>query len=126
MAAVAEEARARNVPLLVSTLSNGIQVHPDPKVRAEYARRLGVADLDYPDRRVKSVADEVGFPVLNLVYPLRAQAEATGTFLHGFKNTKLGTGHWNEHGHALAGKLIAAELCRILGEQETLTAMERR
>ena len=81
---------------------------------ADYARRLGVADLDYPDRRVKSVAGEVGFPVLNLVYPLRAQAEATGTFLHGFKNIIPGTGHWNEHGHAIAGKLMAAELCRIL------------
>jgi hypothetical protein len=32
-------------------------------------------------------------------------------FLHGFPNTRPGFGHWNEAGHALAARLIAARLC---------------
>jgi len=28
--------------------------------------------------------------------------------MHGFANTRLGTGHWNETGHRVAGELAAA------------------
>jgi hypothetical protein len=35
-------------------------------------------------------------------------------FLHGFKNTPMGFGHWNATGHNVAGKLIAAKLCSMI------------
>jgi hypothetical protein len=42
---------------------------------------------------------------------MQKYAEDENVFLHGFKNTELGTGHWNENGHQLAGKLIAGKIC---------------
>ena len=32
-------------------------------------------------------------------------------FFHGFKNSKFGTGHWNESGHNQASKLISEGIC---------------
>ena len=32
-------------------------------------------------------------------------------FFHGFKNSKFGTGHWNETGHHQASKLISEGIC---------------
>ena len=32
-------------------------------------------------------------------------------YLHGFPNTTLGGGHWNEAGHALAAELVVQHLC---------------
>jgi hypothetical protein len=31
--------------------------------------------------------------------------------VHGFRNTRLGFGHWNKTGHALAAELIARRMC---------------
>ena len=39
--------------------------------------------------------------------------------MHGFANTKLGTGHWNETGHQLAGQLIADRLCDLIQTSHT-------
>ena len=43
---------------------------------------------------------------------MQRRADATRVFLHGFKNSTPGFGHWNENGHALAAELIAARLCQ--------------
>jgi hypothetical protein len=37
-------------------------------------------------------------------------AEEHREFLSGFVNSALGRGHWNEAGHRLAGRIIAAEM----------------
>lgn len=110
LGAMAEEVRRRGARFLVVTLSNGIQVHPDPAVRAEFARRLSVADLFYPDRRIAAVGAREGFAVLSLAPALQRHAERNQSFVHGFDGS--GTGHWNREGHAVAGRLIAGELCR--------------
>ena len=34
-------------------------------------------------------------------------------YLHGFKNSKLGEGHWNIEGHDLASKLISNDICKL-------------
>jgi hypothetical protein len=106
-----EEVRRRGADFAVVTLTNGAQVHPDPAASGRLLERLGTSDLDYPDRRIKALGDRGGFPVLNLVPPFRDHARATGDHLHGFP-PGLGSGHWNEKGHALAGRLIAAWLCQ--------------
>jgi hypothetical protein len=107
---MAEEVRRRGARFLVVTLSNGIQAHPDPAVRAGFARRLRAADLFYPDRRVAAVGAREGFPVLGLAPALQRHAERNQSFVHGFDGS--GTGHWNREGHAVAGHVIAGELCR--------------
>lgn len=108
------EVKSRGAELLVVTLTNGIQVWPDPAVRANYMRRLGVSDLNYPDQRIEALGTHDGFPVLALAPPLSAYADQHRVFLHGFKNTHMGEGHWNELGHRLAGELIAKKLCEMI------------
>lgn len=111
---LSEEVRGRGAKFLMVTLSNPIQVHPEPAARAAFQSRLGVEDLFYPERRFKALGERHGFDVFNLAPAFQLHAERHRIFLHGFGD-QLGNGHWNESGHALAGELIAAELCRVAG-----------
>ena len=96
--------------LLVS-LSVGIQVHPDRAVREAFAKKLGVPDLFYPERRLLALGRAEDIRVIALAPELLRRAEADHVFLHGFPNTRMGTGHWNEAGHAAAAELLAQKLC---------------
>ncbi|MEX0727901.1 MAG: SGNH/GDSL hydrolase family protein [Planctomycetaceae bacterium] len=112
LGAMHAEAAAHNAKFCVVTLSNGIQVHPDAEVRDDFKKQFGIADLMYPDRRVKSIGERVGFPVHNLAEPLQKLAEEQRVYWHGFENTRMGTGHWNADGHRQAGELIVEFLQR--------------
>jgi hypothetical protein len=108
-----DEVESRGARFLVVTLSNAIQVHPEPRARQEFAKRLGVDDLLYPDLRLKALGEREGFEVLNLAPSLQAYAEQHKVFLHG-AGSQIGNGHWNAHGHALAGELVARRLCEVI------------
>ncbi|MEO6201844.1 MAG: SGNH/GDSL hydrolase family protein, partial [Nitrospirales bacterium] len=69
-------------------------------------------DLDYPEQRLRALGEIEGFPVLNLLYDFQQYAEQHHAHLHGFSNTKLGAGHWNEQGHELAAQLISKRICQ--------------
>jgi len=105
------EVRARGARLMIVTLSNPPQVHPDPEQRRQFARRVRAPDLLYPDRRLEHVAREAGIPFFMLAPVLREWAERTGNCVHGFANSVLCGGHWNALGHRVAGEAIAAALC---------------
>jgi hypothetical protein len=81
--------------------------------RAQYEKNLDVRDLFYADLRLKELGMRAGFEVLNLAPAFQNYADEHHVYLHGFANTKLGTGHWNEAGHRLAGELIASHLCDL-------------
>ena len=102
-----EELKSRSITFGVVTVSNPIQVHPDPAARRQVMERLEVPDLFYADRRIKALGEEAGFPVLNLAPLFQKYAEQHRVFLHGFKTLSLGAGHWNEDGHRLAAQMIA-------------------
>lgn len=95
----------------VVTLSNPIQVYPDPEVREQFMAREGIHDLFYPDHRIQAFCERSGIHVLTLAPDLQAFADQHHAFLHGFTNTIMGTGHWNVEGHRLAGERIARALC---------------
>jgi hypothetical protein len=99
---------------LLTSLSTGIQVHPDPEVRAAFERALGVSDLFLPERRLAALAEREGIPALLLAPELRAWAEANGTCVHGFVGAVPCGGHWNENANRLAAKRIAERLCEAL------------
>jgi hypothetical protein len=104
-----DEVRAHGSKFLIVTGSTGIQVYPDPKVRQDFMRRLGVNDLFYPDRRIKALGEREGIEVLNLAPALQEYADQSGAFLHG----KDGFGHWNVVGHRVAGEQIIEQLCEV-------------
>jgi hypothetical protein len=105
-----DEVRARGARFVVVTLSNGIQVHPDPSAREAFMRRVGATDLFYPDTRIKSLGEREGIEVLTLAPELQLYAERNKVFLHGF-GAELGNGHWNAEGHRVAGELLTQKLC---------------
>ncbi len=104
-----DEVRARNAQLLVVTLSNGIQVYPQPQVRQTFMRLLGVGDLFYPDNRIRQLCEREHIPAVILAPRLQEYADQNKAFLHGFDGK--GNGHWNNLGHRVAGELIATEIC---------------
>jgi hypothetical protein len=111
---IARECATHHVPLLVVTLANPPQIYPDPNVRASYMKLYGATDIFYPDERIKALGEREGFEVLNLAPPMQAYADAHHAFLCGFKNTRMGVGHWNAEGQRVAGELIAQKICAML------------
>ena len=106
-----KEVEQRNVPFVLVTGSNGIQVDPRESVREEFRKQLGVTDLFYFERRIQALATRHGIPAIGLSEQMAQVAQQEQLFLHGFPNTPKGRGHWNADGHRLAAKLIAEQLC---------------
>jgi hypothetical protein len=114
VSAANDDVKRHGAMFLAVTEDTGIQVWPDPAVRERFQHHLGVADLFYPDRRIEALGASQGFDVLALAPQLQSYAQAHHQFLHGFSNTPMGFGHWNEAGHAEAGQLIAQRLCAMI------------
>ncbi|MGF1613580.1 MAG: SGNH/GDSL hydrolase family protein [Gammaproteobacteria bacterium] len=106
-----EEVRAHGAEFFVVTLTTGAQVHPDPRFREQFQRRLGVSDLFYAERRIAALGQHAGFAVLNLAPEMQFFATFSGIWLHGFENSLPGIGHWNAAGHRLAATLIGKAIC---------------
>jgi hypothetical protein len=109
--AMRDEVQGKGALFFVATLSNGIQVYPEPSARAAFMQRVRIQDLFYPDRRIKSLGEREGFRVVNLAPALQEYAERNRVFLHGF-GEQTGNGHWNSEGHRVAGQMLARELCQ--------------
>lgn len=113
---VARETHGLGARFVLVTLSNSIQVHPDPARSRDFAAKLGVDDLFYPDQRIHQLAAREGWLAISLARPFRDHARRQGVCLHGFDNALPCAGHWNAEGHRLAGDRIAQDLCRAYGQ----------
>ncbi|HET6930103.1 MAG TPA: hypothetical protein VFI45_07260 [Candidatus Acidoferrum sp.] len=107
-----DEIRAHGAEFRIITLAARPQVIPEPAKRTELLRKLGVQDFSYADNRINEIAATLGISVTNLAPVLSSYAESRHVYLNGFHSSNLGTGHWNETGHRVAGETIAADLCR--------------
>ena len=107
----AEHAVRNGARFLLFSVPYAIQVHPDPEVRAQLQRKLGVEHLLYPDQRLAEFGKRNGVPVLPLAPSMQRLAEERGAFFHGFENVGIGRGHWNAEGHRVAAELIAQHVC---------------
>ncbi len=105
-----DEVAAKGAKFFVVVLTNGFQVHPDPQARDNFARRLGIQDLLYPDRRLEKFCQQQGIPILLLTPAFQEYATTHQVFLH-WHGDNFGGGHWNQTGHRLAGDLLAKWLC---------------
>jgi hypothetical protein len=104
------ESVSHQVPIAIVTLSNAPQVHPDHGRRERLVKSLGISDLFYADRRVGAFCNAEQIPVLNLAPVIEKQADSSGVFFHGF-GSSLGTGHYNQEGHRLVGRILARWVC---------------
>ena len=109
------EVKEHGARFLVVTMTNGIQVDPNTRLRASYMKYIGVENLFYPDDHIRELGEHDGFAVLNLARPLQSYADERHVYLHGFTNTHFGAGHWNTEGHRVAGELIASKVFAFVG-----------
>ncbi len=103
------EVKEKGLKFIVTTLSNPVQVHPDPYFRKSFFKEN--KDLFYPDKRIKKLGKEENFLVINLAQRMKNYAEKNKIFLHGFDNTIMGEGHWNIEGHKIASQIISKQIC---------------
>ncbi len=108
---IREESRSKGARFVLATLSNGIQVLPDPEKRQALMRQLNIQDLFYPDTRLRHLGERERFEVITLAPVLQQHAEKQQETLHGFGNAMIGFGHWNEYGHRVAGQHLARYFC---------------
>jgi hypothetical protein len=112
--ATRDEVVASGGRFLVLSIPIGIQVDPNPAVRNRFMRALHVDDLWYPESRIRELAQTERIDAMTLGRSFQSYAEKNQVYLHGFKNTRLGTGHLNENGHKLIGESLAKHLCQSL------------
>lgn len=107
---MARDARSHGAKFVVLTANTGIEVEPHDAVFERALSRLQGADLLYPGRRLEALGAGHGFTVIRPANAMREYAKRHQVYMHGFTNTRMGTGHWNQTGHRLAGELAAAHL----------------
>ena len=112
------EVKAHGALFLVATIATGIQDDPNPNFREKYMRLVGSDNLFYSDDHLRDLGAQHGFAVLNLPKPMQEYAEAHQVYLHGFPNTTMGTGHWNDEGHRVAGTLIGERIRQLLDDAD--------
>ncbi|MDX6445718.1 MAG: hypothetical protein QOH71_2792 [Blastocatellia bacterium] len=105
-----DDVAQKKARFLLVTLSNAIQVYPDPVVRQKFLQHIGADSIFYPNLRLKAMADHEQIEFLDLAQPMQAYADQNKVFLHGF-GSDLGNGHWNAQGHKVAAELLAQKLC---------------
>lgn len=110
--AMRDDVDRHGAQFMVATLSNGIQVRPDEAVRLAFQRGAGVKDVFYPDHRISDFLRGNDVDVITLAPQMLEEARRAGRYLHGFPGRPAGEGHWNAHGHRIAGELIGRRLCQ--------------
>lgn len=110
-----QEVVSSGARFVVTTISMPPQVYPDPAARQAIEQRLGIEDLLYANHRIAALGRAQGYPVIELAEPLQRIATEQHIYLHGFENSVMGEGHWNEAGHWHAAKILGDQLCgRVL------------
>ena len=111
------EVRGKGSIFVLTMLSISQQVHPDKDVTANFKKQMNISNLFHPDDRLERFAKINRINVLKLAPRMQAFAQENNVFLHGFNNTVMGKGHWNEAGHKLAAELISRDICEDLGSE---------
>lgn len=116
---IRDEAAAHNTPLMFLIGTNAIQVDPDSTAQQAFLAQLdgqvgSGTELLYPDHRLAAHARSIDVPTLTLAEPMQRLAREQNLNFHGFPNSGLKSGHWNEEGHRAAGRLAADFVCQQL------------
>ena len=105
-----DDVAQKKARFLLVTLTNAIQVYPDPAVRQKFLEHVGADSIFYPNLRLKALAEREQIDFVDLALPMQTYADQNRVFLHGF-GSDIGNGHWNATGHKVAAELIAQKIC---------------
>ena len=114
-----DDVTSHGAGFLLVTLSNDVQVLPNPMARENFLKSVGGTDLFYPEKRIIALGQREGFDVLTLAPRMQAYAEQHQVYLHGF-GANIGNGHWNSTGHAVAADLMTPKVCELLRTRPNL------
>ena len=103
---ICDESSKKQIKCIVAILSNPIQVLPDKNKRNEFFNKTN-GYIFLPEDTLSSWCEKNNIKVICLAPILQKIADKNKIYFHGFKNTKLGEGHWNETGHKYAGEILA-------------------
>lgn len=98
----------------ILTVTTPIQVHPNENERLKFKEKFKITNIDYPEERILNFGKENGISIISLSKSMRTVAIKKNIYYHGFSNTKLGIGHWNEKGHDFASREVTKIICRDL------------
>ena len=102
-----------NKEFILVSLSTPIQVHPIKKKLDDFKNKNNINDIFYPDKRLNEFSKKNSIKFIQIAQQMRSIAVKDKVFFHGFENTNLGSGHWNETGHEIASKLISEKICNF-------------
>ena len=107
------EVKRNNKKFILVTLSNPIQVNPELDKFNDYIKKNNINDIFYPEKRLESLSIKNSIKFIQISKKMRELALKNNEYFHGFKNSKLGEGHWNIAGHDLASRLISKDICNF-------------
>ena len=96
--------KTRQIEFVVLVVSTPASVHPDHLKREYELFPEGIPY--YAENRLGQLGQRLGFNVVTVADSLKELITEQHLYLHGFNETGLGKGHWNETGHSLAAQLL--------------------
>jgi hypothetical protein len=108
--AMRDEAANHHAEFWLFVLDMPAQVEPDLQERTQFQKQLGVDTLFRTDRLISDFASDNGIPHMALAPELARFAAEKSILLHGFNGTPRNSGHLNEVGHMVVGRMIAQQL----------------
>lgn len=106
-----DEVKSHGAKFRLVLLPTRPQLLPDTQKQQALLQKLAVKDLSYANERIRKFCEREDISVIDLTPVLAAYATENRVYLNGFSASNIGTGHWNETGHRVAGEAIAAALC---------------
>jgi hypothetical protein len=119
--AMRDEAQLHGAQFRVVVLPTRPQVIPEREAQQALLQKIGAHDFSYAGKRIREFGAHECIEVIDLVPALAAYSSTNHVFLNGFNRSNIGSGHWNETGHRVAGEAIAAQLSGIENNPQTDT-----
>jgi len=94
----------RNIDFVVLVITTPESVHPEYLAQEFSLFPDGIPY--YAENRLSELGQRLGFRVVTMADSVKEKIREQNLFLHGFEETGLGIGHWNEAGHRHASQLL--------------------
>lgn len=108
-----DNVEAHGASFLLAIPGSPMQANPNREEKERYYAAVGTRDLFQANRKMESFATANHIQVIDLSEPFAREAAIFSRLLYGFAGHAPGIGHWNQEGHALAGRILADQVSTI-------------